>query len=152
MFDLTTVNPLRWLVAQSTGRGYSKINCFTARFQAVDGVDTLRSLALDTPNVIASGEGYIDFARETLDLRFHPSAKHKGMVEFATPFAITGSLASPSVKASAAGATARALGRVVFSPVNLLGSLLPFVNDRGRDNNNPCLTLSAPKAGTPSRR
>jgi uncharacterized protein involved in outer membrane biogenesis len=147
LFDLTTMNPLRWLVAQSTRRGYSEIDCFIARFRAADGVATLRSLALDTPNVIASGEGYIDFARETLDLRFHPSAKHRGMVEFATPFAITGSLASPSVEASATGATARALGRVLFSPVNLLGSLLPFVNDRGRDPDNPCLTLSAPKAG-----
>jgi hypothetical protein len=152
LFDLTTVNPLRWLVAQSTRRGYSQIDCFTARFQAVDGVATLRSLALDTPNVIASGEGYIDFARETLDLQIRPSAKHRRMVELATPFTITGSLASPSVKASATGATARALGRVVFSPVNLLGSLLPFVNDRGRDRNNPCLTLSAPRAGTPSHR
>jgi uncharacterized protein involved in outer membrane biogenesis len=147
LFDLTTMNPLRWLVAQSTGRGYAEINCFTARFQAANGVATLRSLALDTPNVIASGEGYIDFARETLDVRFHPSAKHRGMVEFATPFAIKGSLASPSVEASAAGATARALGRILVSPVNLLGSLLPFVNDRGRDNANPCLTLADPTTG-----
>jgi hypothetical protein len=77
LFDLTTVNPLRWLVAESTRRGYSKINCFTARFQAVDGVATLRSLALDTPNVIASGEGSIDFARETLDLRFDPRERHR---------------------------------------------------------------------------
>jgi hypothetical protein len=143
------MNPLRWLVARSTRRGYSEIDCFIARFQAADGVADLRTLVLDTPNVIASGEGDIDFARETLDLRFHPSAKHRGMVEFATPFAITGSLASPSVQASAAGATARAFGRVVFSPVNLLGSLLPFVNDRGRDRDNPCLTLSDPRARKP---
>jgi hypothetical protein len=71
------------------------------------------------------------------------------MVEFATPFAIRGSLASPSVKASAPGAIVRALGWVVVSPVNLLGSLLPFVNDRGRDRNNPCLTLSEPEAAKP---
>jgi hypothetical protein len=143
------MNPLRWLFATSTRRGYSKISCFIARFRANDGLARLRTLVLDTPKVIASGEGYIDFAHETLDLRFHPRAKHRGMVEFATPFTIGGSLASPSVQASATGATARALGRVVFSPVNFLGSLLPFVNDRGRDPDNPCLTLSNPAAGQP---
>jgi hypothetical protein len=71
------------------------------------------------------------------------------MVELATPFTITGSLTHPAVEASATGATARALGRVVVSPVNLLGSLLPFVNDRGRDNHNPCLTLSDPAVDKP---
>ena len=149
LFDLTTMNPLRWLVAQSTQRGYSEIDCFIAGFRAFGGVAALRTLVLDTPNVIASGEGNIDFARETLDLRIRPSAKHKRMVEFATPFAIKGSLASPSVQASATGGTARALARVVVSPVNLLGSLLPFVNDRGLDRDNPCLTLSASEAGQP---
>jgi AsmA family protein len=149
LFGLTTMNPLRWLVAPSTRRGYSEIDCFIARFQAADGIAELRTLVLDTPNVIASGEGYIDFARETLDLRIGPSAKHRGMVEFATPFAIRGSLVHPSVEASAAGGTARALGRVVVSPVNLLGSLLPFVNDRGRDHDNPCLTLSDPEPRQP---
>jgi uncharacterized protein involved in outer membrane biogenesis len=147
LFELTTMNPLRWLVAESTRRGYSKISCFIARFRANDGLATLHTLVLDTPNVIASGEGHIDFAHETLDLRFNPSAKHRDMVEFATPFAIQGSFANPSVQASATGATARALGRVLVSPINFLGSLLPFVNDRGQDPDNPCLTLSAPNAG-----
>ena len=148
LFGLTTMNPLRWLVARSTRRGYSEIDCFVARFQVDDGVAKLQTLVLDTPNVIAAGGGYIDFARETLDARIRPSAKHNRMVELATPFAITGSLAHPSVEVSATGATARILGRIIVSPVNLLGSLLPFVNDRGRDQDNPCLTLSASEAGS----
>ena len=97
------MNPLRWLVAQSTQRGYSEIDCFIAGFRAFDGVAALRTLVLDTPNVIASGEGNIDFARETLDLRIRPSAKHKRMVEFAIPFAIKGNLANPSFQASTTG-------------------------------------------------
>lgn len=149
LFGLTTMNPLRWLVARSTRRGYSEIDCFVARFRADKGVATLRTLVLDTPNVIASGHGDIDFARETLDLRIRPSAKQSRLIEFATPFAIRGNLANPSVEATATGATARALGRVAVSPLNLLGSLLPLVNDRGGDQDNPCLTLAASKAGQP---
>jgi hypothetical protein len=143
LFGLTTMNPLRWLVAQSTRRGYSPINCFVARFEAEHGVADLRALVLDTPSVIATGEGQIDFARETLNLRIRPSAKERRLVELATPFAIRGSLASPTVEASATVATARALGRVVVSPVNLLGALLPFVGDGGRDQDNPCLNVAA---------
>jgi AsmA family protein len=141
LFGLTTMNPVRWLVAESTRRGYSRIDCFVARFQGEGGVANLQALMLDTPSVIAEGEGYIDFARETLNLRIRPSPKERSLIELATPFTIGGSLASPTVKASAAGATARALGRVVVSPVNLLGALLPIVGDSGRDQQNPCLNL-----------
>ncbi len=144
LFGLTTMNPARWLVAPSTLRGYSTINCFVARSEVDNGVAELRTLVLDTPNVIAGGTGFIDFARETLDVQIRPSAKQRRLVEFATPFAITGSLAKPSVSASTTGAATRALARVALSPVNLLGSLLPFVNNRGADPDNPCLTLSIP--------
>jgi len=103
---------------------------------------------LETRDATATGEGSIDFARETIDLLIRPSPKHS-LVELATPFAITGSLADPSVQASATGATARALGRVVAGPVNFLGSLLSFIDDHGRDRNNPCLSFFPTEAGTP---
>ena len=149
LFDLTAMNPIRWLVARSTRRGYADINCFVARFQAEQGVADLLALVLDTPNVVATGEGRIDFARETIDVRIRPSAKRSRVVELATPFAVRGSLANPLVETSATGATARALGRVALGPVNLLGTLLPLVSDRGRDQDNPCLTFSDPETGRP---
>jgi hypothetical protein len=117
--------------------------------RADGGITTVRTLVLDTPNVIAVGDGYLDFARETIDVRIRPSPKRRSVVELATPFAIRGNLASPSVETSAMGVAARALGRVALSPVNLLGSLLPFVSDHGLDPDNPCLALSIPEAGEP---
>ncbi len=60
-----------------------------------------------------------------------------------TPFGIKGPLANPSVEVSTAGAFARTAGEVMLSPVNLLGSLLPFVSDRGKDGDNPCLGLQS---------
>jgi hypothetical protein len=95
---------------------------------------------LDTQSGMAAGKGYVDFARETLDLRIRPTAKKGRLIELATPL---GSFASPTVEASATGATARALGRVIVSPVNLLGALLPFVSDSGQSQDNPCLNLAA---------
>jgi hypothetical protein len=139
LFGLTTMNPLRWLVARSTRRGYSEIDCFVARFHAENGVAEAGTLVLDTPNAIATGKGSIDFARETIDLQIHPQAKQRRLVALATPFTIKGNLAKPSVEASTAGATARMVGQVALGPINLLGSILPFVSDGGADKDNPCL-------------
>jgi uncharacterized protein involved in outer membrane biogenesis len=149
LFALTTMSPVRWLVDRSALRGYSEIDCFAGQLRADGGITTVRTLVLDTPNVIAVGDGYLDFARETIDVRIRPSPKRRSVVELATPFAIRGNLASPSVETSAMGVAARALGRVALSPVNLLGSLLPFVSDRGLDPDNPCLALSIPEVGEP---
>jgi len=60
-----------------------------------------------------------------------------------TPFAIRGPLNGPSVEIGTGGATVRTAGEVLLSPLNLLGSLLPFVSDRGRDEDNPCLALES---------
>ncbi len=144
LFGLTTMNPARWLIARSTRRGYSEINCFVARFEVANGLAELRKLVLDTPNATAVGTGHIDFARETIDVQIRPSPRETRLIELATPFTITGNLADPSVVASTTGAAIRALGRIALSPVDVLGSLLPFVNSRGDDPGNPCLTLSLP--------
>ena len=97
---------------------------------------------LDTPNAIATGQGSINFADETLHLEMRPEPKRRRVASLTTPFAITGDLANPSVRVSTVGAGGRMIGEVALSPVNVLGSLVPFVGDRGRDNNNPCLNLS----------
>ena len=149
LFGLTTMNPLHWLVATSTQRGYSEINCFLMKMHAVKGVANVRALALDTPNAFAAGEGNIDVARERIGLRIVPRAKRSRLVGLATPFAIRGDLANPVVQVSATGGAARAVGRIALTPVQLLESLLPFVNDRGRDQANPCLNLSNAKSRRP---
>jgi hypothetical protein len=33
------------------------------------------------------------------------------------------------------------IGEIVLAAPRLLGSLLPFVHDRGKDPKNPCLTI-----------
>ncbi len=129
------------MFTESTRRGYSEMNCLILRFDIQDGVAESQTLLLDTPNILALGEGRIDLRNEFMDLRFSPRAKSRRLIAMSTPFALEGPLASPSVKLSSAGAASRMAGEVLLSPINLLGSLLPFVSDRGKDDNNPCLTL-----------
>ena len=117
------------------------MNCLILRFDIQDGIASSRTLLLDTPNVLAMGEGRIDLREETIDIRVDPQAKRSRLIELTTPFAIQGPLRDPSVDVSSSGAAARAAGEVILSPLNVLGSLLPFVSDRGSDEENPCLAL-----------
>ena len=142
LFYLTTTNPIRWLGTGSTRRGFAEVNCLVARFHLDDGFAKADALVLDTPNAVAVGEGHIDLHKEVLDLRIRPSPKRRRIANLTTPFAIRGDLASPSIDVSTTGAATRMVGEVALSPVNVLGSLIPFVGDRGRDRDNPCLTLT----------
>ncbi len=141
LFYLTVSSPVSWLGSGSTRRGYAEINCLLGRFHIRDGIADADALLLDTPNAIATGQGDIDFAQETFDLQISPTARRRRVADMTTPFAIRGGLTSPSIEFSSGGAAVRVIGEIALSPVNLLGSLLPFVGDNGSDQDNPCLNL-----------
>ena len=139
--SLTTTNPVRWLITESAGDGYSDMNCLILRFSLQSGVADSKILLLDTHNILALGNGRIDLRNETIDIEVDPKAKTERLMAMSTPFAITGPLANPALKVSTVGASVRTAGEVLFSPVNMLGSLLPFVSGGGKNDDNPCLSL-----------
>lgn len=141
LLSLTTTNPIRWVFSESAREGYSDMNCLIMRFDVEDGLAQSRTLVLDTPNMRAYGRGQIDFRNEFLAIGVEPQAKDKRLIALSTPFAIEGRLADPSIKVGAAGASLRKSGEVLLSPLNLFGSLLPFIGDDGKDGDDPCLTL-----------
>jgi uncharacterized protein involved in outer membrane biogenesis len=143
LLRLTTTNPVSFLFTEEARKGYSNINCLILRFDVQEGLAQSETVLLDTPNVLVLGEGSIDFGKEFMDLNFSPQAKQGGLIAMSTPFGIKGPLASPSMEVNTAGATALAAGKVLLSPINVLGSLLPFVSDRGKDDDNPCLGLQS---------
>ena len=98
-------------------------------------------MVLDTPNVRTFGSGYIDLKNERIELQTDPKAKKKRFVRFATRASIEGPLSNPSVKVSGFGAAGRLVGEIASAPINIFGSLLPFINDGGKDMDNPCLKL-----------
>jgi hypothetical protein len=143
LLRLTTTNPVSWLFTEAARQGYSELNCSILRFDVQDGVAESEVVLLDTPNVLALGDGRIDLRNEMIDIDVRPRAKRRRLIAMSTPFAIRGPLRGPSVEISTGGATVRSAGEVLLSPLNLLGSLLPFVSDRGRDEDNPCLALES---------
>ena len=106
---------------------------------------------LDTDNVQLFGVGDINLEPETIHLDMDPRPKTRRIAQLTTGFSIDGPLTSPNVRVSTGGAAVRTVGEVVLSPINLLGRLLPFVNDRGADEDSPCVTVQAaePADATP---
>jgi uncharacterized protein involved in outer membrane biogenesis len=150
-FAFTALDLGSWLFAKSTRRGYSKLNCFVVRFDVVEGLAETETLFLDTANVQVFGDGDIDLTPETIHMYMDPKPKTRRIAQLTTGFSIDGPLASPTVQVSGSGAAMRTVGEIVLTPINLLGRLLPFVNDRGGDENNPCVTVQAaePVEATP---
>lgn len=141
LLTLTTTNPISWMFTESARKGYSSMNCLIMRFDIEDGLAKSQTLLLDTPEMQALGKGQIDFRNETLAIDVDPRAKRQRLVSLSTPFSIKGPLADPSINISTTGASLRTGGEVLLSPLNLLGSLLPFVGNGGGDKDNLCLTL-----------
>jgi uncharacterized protein involved in outer membrane biogenesis len=150
-FAFTALDLGSWLFARSTRRGYSELNCFVLRFDVVEGLADTETLFLDTANVQMFGDGNVNLGPETIHMEMDPRPKTRRIATLTTGFTIDGPLASPSVQVSVGGAALRTIGEIVLTPINLLGRLLPFVNDRGADEDNPCVTvqLAAPADATP---
>ncbi len=141
LLDLTVTNPVRWLFSRSARRGYSELNCLVVRFEIDDGTADDVNLMLDTRNVRAEGTGDMDFGDENLDIDVSPRAKRRRLIAIVTPFEIEGPMTGPSVIVSKRSGAKRAIGQILVSPINLLGSIFTLVSDRGRDADNACLQI-----------
>jgi uncharacterized protein involved in outer membrane biogenesis len=134
---------LRGLGLMATGnKEDTAIRCGVASFEAQDGRLTARTVLIDTEPVLITGEGTIDLASETLDLRFQGRPKHPRL-RVRAPLLVRGPLRHPSVsidpkKPAAQAGGAIALG-MLLTPV---AALLAFV-DPGLAKDADCVALLA---------
>ena len=74
--------------------GDTDINCLAVRAEFRSGVGTLRTLAMDSPQLSLQGTGRFSLADETLDLHLRPQAL-AGSTSLASPVAISGTFSDP---------------------------------------------------------
>ena len=122
------------------------VRCAVANFTAKDGMLRANNIVFDTDVVLASGAGYVNLKRETVDVRLEGHPKQLRLLRVMAPVTIRGNLRHPEVgveltKAAAQGGIAIALG-ALLSP---LVAVLPFV-DPGLANDADCGALLAQAA------
>lgn len=104
------------------------LNCMVGRWDLRNGTADTTVLLVDSSRAIVAGEGTIDLARQTLDMRLVPQPKDPSLISLATPILLTGPIEDPRVTPDAME-LAKDVGTVVAgSLVNPLAVLLPFVS------------------------
>jgi len=130
-----------------------RLNCLVARFDIAKGVADATVLMVDSDRVTVAGEGTVDLAAQTLDMRLVPRPKDPSLFSLATPILLTGPLADPR-PAPDPVAIAKGLGSIAASTaLGPIGLLLPFVSSGSVDQPCPAAIAAAeagPGTGKPS--
>jgi uncharacterized protein involved in outer membrane biogenesis len=113
------------------------INCVVAGFDVKDGVATVRTAVVDTPDTLLVGKGNFNLADETIYLDFEPHHK-RTQLGLTAPVEVRGTLGKPELDVDR-GDVAQRLGTALGLGVLLpgIGALLPFI-DTGLGPQNAC--------------
>ena len=119
--------------------GATEISCFVGRLPIKNGSVIAQAVMLDTPKFDAHVTGNIDLPGERLHLTVIPQAKSTGLVSFAVPVRLKGSLREPVVGLDATEAIAGTVGNIVKAPVGVLVDILGALVKK--DAQDPCLKM-----------
>ena len=100
---------------------WTVLSCLATNLEFTDGV-AATALLIDTDVVVVSGQGQLDFAQETIDLKVTPNAK-SATLNLALPINVGGTFADPSFapdELAAAKTIGALLGSTLFPPAALL--------------------------------
>src|SRR5450759_3067144 len=117
------------------------IRCMVADFKAVEGDFKIQDLVLDTPKESITGEGNVNFADESLHLKFVSHLKGFSLASLRGPIVVTGPFKKPSVhpemgKVAARGGLAVILGVLTAS----IAALIPLL-EFGKNKDSNCAVL-----------
>jgi AsmA family protein len=117
------------------------IRCMVANFKATKGVFAVQDLVLDTPKVNITGQGSVNLADESLDLRLVSKSKGFSLVSLRGPVVVTGTFKNPTARPELGNVVARAGLAVALGALTAgAGTLIPLL-DFGKDKDSNCTAL-----------
>jgi AsmA protein len=140
MMEQIGLHLLEILQLNLTGDQTVPLRCAVADFDVARGVMQARALVLDTSVNTVVGNGRIDLAKETFDLRFVPRTKVSSLVALRGPVYVTGPFAQPVVRLDTGRIVARGAGALALGLLNPLLALLPLF-EPGPGADSPCAEL-----------
>jgi uncharacterized protein involved in outer membrane biogenesis len=118
-----------------------ELRCGAAYFQAEQGQLTVKTLVIDTTDVLITGSGNTNLGTERLDLSLAGHPKKMRLVRLRSPIRVTGSLLKPHVGIEPGKALLQAgTGTVLAALLTPVAAILAFVDPgRAKDANCPDL-------------
>lgn len=128
LLELIAIDFGEAIVAHVYGNKPAPVECAVGTFDIEDGRFQARTLLLDSHDVRVTGEGWIDLAREEMDLRLHQHPKDFSVGTLRSPIDIQGSLAERKAKVRKSGLFRRAGAAVALGAlVHPVAALIPLV-------------------------
>lgn len=140
MMEQIGLHLLEILQLNLTGDQTVPLRCAVADFDVARGVMQAHALVLDTSVNTVVGNGRIDLAQETFDLRFVPRTKVSSLVALRGPVYLTGPFAQPVLRLDTGRIVARGAGALALGLLNPLLALLPLF-EPGPGADSPCAEL-----------
>lgn len=106
-YDVLATDLLAWLYSGAALEKSTHVTCTMAKFALVEGIATTDSIYVESPRMIASGEGSLDLVQQTLDITLVPRSKNR-LIQIPSSVTLKGPMKSPRTLVSPITATANA--------------------------------------------
>ena len=142
---LLSQNLFGWLFTGGALGSRVDMECTMGRLTLSNGMAELERFAMVLENAVLLGQGQIDLPAGWLDLTFVPRAR-RGLASTPTTLKAVGPWEAPEVGPSGGAIPMKLAGDVLLAPLQLLGTLLPFLGGESRP---PCAILQQHGGATP---
>lgn len=136
ILELAGLNVANAVYAKIFGDKQTMLNCVAAQTTVRNGRANIDRFVLDSEDAVVNVSGYVDLAKESLDVDVRPKSKGARILTLRTPLYARGTFTDPKVGPHAGPLALKAGAAVALAAVNPLAALLPLVNvDKAPDTN-----------------
>ncbi len=135
-YDVLATDLLAWLYSGAALQKSTSLECAMARFDFKSGIASTDSIFIESPRMVASGEGKIDLVKSKLDITIEPRSKNR-LVQFPSEVTLKGELSSPKTHVSPIKATANASAEALLLIPRLTMKLFGIEMNK-QDRTRPC--------------
>ncbi len=128
MLELAGLNVANAIAAKLFGDKQVNMNCLVAQAAVQQGRANVRRFVVDTDDAVIDITGYVDLAKEELNLDVRPKTKGSRIFTLRTPLYAKGTFANPDVGPYKTPIAVKAGSAIALAAISPLAALLPLVN------------------------
>ncbi|MBA6412152.1 AsmA family protein [Parahaliea sp. F7430] len=135
-YDVLATDLLAWMFSGAALERSTYVDCTMAQFAVKSGVAKTDNLYVESPRMIAKGEGELDLVRQRLDITLTPRSKNR-LVQIPSSVSLRGPMKSPKTSVSPIMTTANASAEALMLIPELALKLFGIKADKQKGKR-PC--------------